>query len=419
MTRTLGRIAGGLIWLAIIVAIALGAAGIVTGMDHAPGTPARPDVTAAGDAEVTPMLDAAQADLSALAGQVEALGSQARGALAALNSLDPAGSDAAIADGDRLVADVIARTAALRHDLASVPYVGTPTAALTVSDAVVARHAALVAALDATDGLDAAWARLTIGSVAASRMSAALAEHDRLVVAATQDGRLAKYASAMKLLDKAEAQIAAARKERDGLVQTVDVSVLDQWLERNQAYDVALRNLYKEISKVGKKISPGDEGRGQGRGRRPRPPATGHPGPDHHHVRDRPGRDERRRHRHRGGAGQADRRDRRGDGHAERRPGAHRRRLTDSRRLTVRAPRARLHCVQHPAHRPVVRRTRGRAFAEDPHPCSFMSSPISRGTCPRMSSSCPSPPSRRSMASWPRSIAGPAASSPRSWRSAS
>ena len=114
MTRTLGRIAGGLIWLAIIVAIALGAAGIVTGMDHAPGTSARPDVTAAGDAEVTPMLDAAQADLSALAGQVEALGSQARGALAALNRLDPAGSDAAIAEGDRLVADVIARTAALR-----------------------------------------------------------------------------------------------------------------------------------------------------------------------------------------------------------------------------------------------------------------------------------------------------------------
>ena len=181
-------------------------------MDHAPGTPARPDVTAAGDAEVTPMLDAAQADLSALAGQVEALGSQARGALAALNSLDSAGSDAAIADGDRLVADVIARTAAPRPTWPSVPYVGTPTAALTVSDAVVARHAALVAALDATDGLDAAWARLTIGSVAASRMSAALAEHDRLVVAATQDGRLAKYASAMKLLDKAEAQIAAARE---------------------------------------------------------------------------------------------------------------------------------------------------------------------------------------------------------------
>lgn len=253
--RTLGRILGGAIWLAIIVAIALGAAGIVTGMDHAPGTAARADVTAAGDAEVTPMLDAAQADLSALADQVEALGSQARGALAALNRLDPAGSDTAIAEGDGLVADVIDRTAALRRDLAAVPYVGTPTAALTVSDAVVARHAALVAALDATDGLDSAWARLTIGSLAASRMSAALAEHDRLVVEAIQNGRLAKYAAAMKLLDQAEAQIVAARKERDGLVATVDVSVLDQWLERNQAYDVALRNLYKEISKVGKKVT--------------------------------------------------------------------------------------------------------------------------------------------------------------------
>ena len=247
------------------MAIALGAAGIVTGMDHPPGTPARPDVTAAGDAEVTPMLDAAQADLSALADQVEALGTQARGALAALNSLDPAGSDAAIADGDRLVADIDARTAALGRDLAPCPTSGRRRSPADLR-AVLARHAALVAALDATDGLDAAWARLTIGSIAASRMSAALAEHDRLVVAATQDGRLAKYASAMKLLDKAEAQIAAARKERDDLVQTVDVSVLDQWLERNQAYDVALRNLYKEISKVARSQSA-REGRGQGRGR--------------------------------------------------------------------------------------------------------------------------------------------------------
>jgi len=256
MTEALRRVLGGLIWLAIILAIALGAAGIVTGMDHAPGTAGRVDVTAAGDAEVTPLLDSAQTDLSALADQVEALGIRARGALAALNSLDPAAGEAAIAEGDRLVADVITRTAALRGALAAVPYVGTPTAGLRVSDAIVSRHAALVAALDATDGLDTAWARLTIGSVAATKMSSALAEHDRLVVAAVQKGRLAKYAEAIKLLTQAEAQIAAARTQRDGLVQTVDVSVLDQWLDRNAAYDVALANLYKAIAKVGKKVSP-------------------------------------------------------------------------------------------------------------------------------------------------------------------
>ena len=253
--RRLRTLIGALIWLAVIVVIALGAAGIVAGMDHPPGSDGRPDVTAAGDAEVTPMLDAADADLSTLADQVEALGTQARGALAALNSADPTTGDAAIAAGDKLVADVTARTAALRDELAVVPYVGTPTAGLTVSDAVVARHDRLVAALDATQGLDFAWARLTIGAVAATRMSGLLASHDSLVGQAADDGVHARYADALKLLDQATTQLAAARVIRDQLVDTVDVSVLDQWISRNADYDVALGNLYKQISKVNGKVT--------------------------------------------------------------------------------------------------------------------------------------------------------------------
>lgn len=246
---------GVLIWVAIIVVIALGAAGIVTGLDHPPGTDARADLTAAGDAEVTPMLDAANADLSALADQVEALGTQARGALAALNGADPTTSEAAIAQGDLLVIDVTARTAALRRELVAVPYVGTPEAGLTISDAIVARHGALVAALDATDGLDFAWASLTIGSVAATKMSGLLAAHDQLVAQAADSGVHAKYPAALKLLDQADAQLTAARVIRDQLVSTVDVSVLDEWISRNADYDVALGNLYKEIAKVGTKVT--------------------------------------------------------------------------------------------------------------------------------------------------------------------
>jgi len=246
---------GAFAWLAIIVVIALGAAGLVTGLDHAPGPAGRPELTASGDAKVVPLLDAAEDDLETLADQVEALGIQARGALAALNGSDTATGEAAIAEGDRLVADVIRRTSELRLDLDAVPYVGTPAAGLTVSDAIVARHAALVAALDATDGLDASWARLSIGSVAASKMSMALAEHDRLVGQAAERGRLAKYAEAMKLIDAAEAQLAAARTIRDQLVNTVDVTVLDEWIKRNAAYDVALRNLYKAISKVSGRVT--------------------------------------------------------------------------------------------------------------------------------------------------------------------
>ncbi len=97
------------LWFAIIVVIALGAAGLVSGLDHR--SAARPELTAAGDARVTPMLDAAEADLTALTAQVEALGTQARGALAALNGADPKTAEAAIAEGDRLVADIEQRTA--------------------------------------------------------------------------------------------------------------------------------------------------------------------------------------------------------------------------------------------------------------------------------------------------------------------
>ena len=78
------------------------------------------------------------------------------------------------------------------------------------------RHAALVDALDGTDGLDADWARLSAGSVAATKMSGYLAEHDRLIAEAAKQGRLAKYDAAIALIDKASAQLAAAhgRAER-------------------------------------------------------------------------------------------------------------------------------------------------------------------------------------------------------------
>lgn len=247
---------GAVVWLAVIVVIACGAAGLVAALDHSPGTPARAELTAAGDAEVTQLLDAAQANFAALADQVDALGQEARSALAALNASDAAAGEAAITRGNTLVSDVIARTAALRRDLGVVPYVGTPAAGLTISDAIVSRHATLVAALDATDGLDVAWLRLTSGSIAATRMSALLAEHDRLMGLAADRGVHAKYADAIKLIDQAAAQITAARALRDQLAVTVDVTVLDEWLGRNQDYDVALRKLYVEIAKVSKTITP-------------------------------------------------------------------------------------------------------------------------------------------------------------------
>jgi hypothetical protein len=256
VTRAVRRLVGGVVWVAVVVVIALGSAGIVAGLNHPPDGSAGNELTDAGDAQVTPLLDAAATDLADLADQVESLGVDARTALAALNGTDSKTAEDAIAAGDALMADILARAAAIRHDLTVVPYVGTATAGIHLSDPVIARHAALVDALDATGGLDDSWLRLSIGSIAATRTSSLLAEHDRLVNQAVERGRLAHYADAIKKIDDAAAQLDAARDERDRLANTVDVSVLDDWIGRNAAYDDALRDLYRAIPKIGKKVTP-------------------------------------------------------------------------------------------------------------------------------------------------------------------
>ena len=249
------RVLTSLVWLALVVAIALGGAGLVTGADHQPGTAARPELTYSNDAAVTAALDVATADLQALVDQVAALGVQARGALAALNGTETSTVDAAIAEGNRLLDGMLAQTSVIRGELANVPYVARAYPGLYVSDSLVSRHAALVAALDATDGLQDAWVRLTSGSVAAVRLSTLLARHDEEVTDAASLGRAARYEDAVERLDDADATIDEARSLRNQLANTVDVSVLDTWLDLNANYDIALRGLYVAYARVGNRVT--------------------------------------------------------------------------------------------------------------------------------------------------------------------
>ena len=255
MTRLFSRVVFDVAWLVLVIAIALGAAGLVSGVDHQPGTPARPELTYARDREVEAGLDTASEELAALADTVAALGVQARGALAALNGTEDSTVAAAIAEGDRLLDTMLAQTATLRRELAGVPYLGRTDTRLLVSDRLVARQAALVAGLDGIEGLRAEWSRLTSGSVAAIQLSALLAQHDQQVSEAAGLGRAARYDRAIAKLNEADATIIDARSLRDRLANTVDVAILDQWLDRNAAYDRALRGLYTEYSKVGAKVT--------------------------------------------------------------------------------------------------------------------------------------------------------------------
>lgn len=236
-----------LAWLVAAVAIALGGAGLVTAMDAPPAGGDRPELTTRGDAQVVPALDAIEAHLRALSGDVDALGTQARGALAALGGNDFDTVDGAIARGDELLEGIAARVAEVRSAISEVPLVDEPAAQFTVSTAVMDRYERLRSATTAVEGLDVAWARLTTGSVTASRLSGLMVEHDRAVLAAAEHGRDAEYDAALDMLDEADAAIAEARRLRNLLVTTVDVAVLDQWLDRNEGYDLALRALYAAL----------------------------------------------------------------------------------------------------------------------------------------------------------------------------
>jgi hypothetical protein len=250
MTR-LAAVARAIGFTLIALLIAAGASGLVVGLDHVPGTAARPELTWAADRAAVADLDRAQEGLLGLEPQLADLGVQARGALASLAGQDLETVESAVDEGSRLVGLIRDESAALRAQLADVPGIDGPAARLTTSDAVRTRHAAMLEALDATEGLGPAWARLTVGAIAASRLSDLLADHDQTMVRAVEAGRAARYDEANATIDEATALLDQADELRRQLANTVDVSTLVEWLRRNRTFDDALRTLYSALDASG------------------------------------------------------------------------------------------------------------------------------------------------------------------------
>lgn len=243
-------------WLAAAGLIALGAAGIVAGMEGPASDPLRSGRTVADDARVVAALEPIEAELRAIGDAVDRLGQQSRGALAALSGNDPTAAETAITTGTGLLADIEARIEAVRGGLTNVPLSGDPSALYRLSPDVQARAARAADALAATDGLDADWTRLTAGSLNAIRLSRLLGDHDEAVVAAAAKGRDADYDAALSTLDDADRAIAAARTIRNQLAATVEVTTLDAWLDRSERYDRALRRLYEAVRAAKGTLTP-------------------------------------------------------------------------------------------------------------------------------------------------------------------
>lgn len=235
-----------LAWLLAAAAIAFGGAGVVAAMDHVPGTAARPELTWAADRAARPGLDAATARLEALAAEVDGLATAARRALAAVTGRDIPGLQAARADGDARVAGMTDAVAAFRASLLDIAGIEAD-AELRVGAVTRSRFAFLQEATTLSDGIATAWAGFDERAFAAARLATLLDRHDQRSGAAVLAGSEGRYADALARLDESDALIAELRALIDELAPTTDVAAVTDWVDRNAAYDAALRVLYETV----------------------------------------------------------------------------------------------------------------------------------------------------------------------------
>ena len=98
-------------------------------------------------------------------------------------------------------------------------------------------------------------ARNTIHSVLFAFNSTKVDLQDTEAAAAAREGSAARYAAALTHIDKADAAIDEAKTLRDRLRNAADVQTLDRWLERNETWNLALRELYRGLEASGGKVT--------------------------------------------------------------------------------------------------------------------------------------------------------------------
>lgn len=251
----LSRWAAGAGWIVAVIVLSLGSAGIVGGMSQSPSTGARPELTWAADQAVQPGLTAASTQLNLLSAEVDQLGALGRDAIADLVNQDTAGLNTTISNGTALTAQIGRDTAAIRVELAALPVIGTGDETM-IGAGLRTRYDAITVALSSTAGLQSSWLQLTSGSASAMALIGNLADHDTLAAQGVKLGSTAQYAKALAAMAKAEAALTLAANRRDALATTVDVTILSQWIDRNQAFDTAATTLYKLLEASPHKVTP-------------------------------------------------------------------------------------------------------------------------------------------------------------------
>ncbi len=246
-TPSFGRAVRGLLWAVLLVILAASAAGLAGLAWHAPGSAARAELTYVGDGALGARLDVARADLEQIAADVERLAEEAKTALENASSADPDRLDESLQRGDELAAGIEARSRSLRTALVDLPG-AEPDAAMRYSNGMLVRRSTILAAIEASSGLAGSWQTVAARARDTARLTALINQHDTTVLSAAESGRNSAFKDAVATIDDALATIATIEDLRERLVSSED-TILDEWIERTRAYDLALQHLYAALVK--------------------------------------------------------------------------------------------------------------------------------------------------------------------------
>jgi len=242
----LGRVLRGAAWTLLLATLAASGAGLVDGTWHMPGSPARAELTWAGDTTIGGRLDLATIELQRISDNVDLLAAEAKTALSEVGSTDPTRLRSALERGGEIADAIDSATHDLREALIGLPGDG-PNAAIDYSNDTLVRRAAILAAIDSASSLAEHWQQVTGRAADSSQLTALIASHDTTVLEAAAKGVAGQFQDAIPILDQAMLTVADVKTLRVRLIAGTEPTVLDEWIERNGAYDLALRTLYAAL----------------------------------------------------------------------------------------------------------------------------------------------------------------------------
>ena len=239
-----------LAWLAAAVLIALGAAGIVASMNHCPATPARPELTWTGDrAAEAAMLDARPTSSSTLADEVDALGSTARQALTAVaaGDVDDARDDHRHGHATRSATVKARRPSSTRRSAPSRASARQPE--LHAVEPMSSATTRSPRRRGVTDGLETDWAAFS------GRALDAAHAHQPARPARRSRPRRRRAEGPRRHYQPARSTCSTTPTRRSPRRATSATSSRarptsrrsPRWIDRNAAYDAALRHLYEAL----------------------------------------------------------------------------------------------------------------------------------------------------------------------------